>query len=239
MTYSGLLMLVASTAVAKALLSRDDRTWPLLVLPAVFAALALTLTRSAWVGACVAVGLLLTFKDFRLVALLPLAAAAVFTFAPGGINSRVQSFFDLHDPTTRDRVAMLKTGVRIVQDRPLTGVGPDVVKLVYPRYRDSLAVKPLNPHLHNVPVQIAAERGLPALGAWIAFVVVLVRELWRRLRRSASPLLPAAALAAVAGMLTAGMFEYNFGDSEFLMLFLVLVTLPFAADRAEDSAPSA
>ena len=40
---------------------------------------------------------------------------------------------------------------------------------------------------------------------------------------------PAAALAATAAMLAAGLFEYNFGDSEFLMLFLVLVTLPFAA----------
>ena len=29
------------------------------------------------------------------------------------------------------------------------------------------------------------------------------------------------------------MFEYNFGDSEFLMLFLVLVTLPFAAARTD------
>jgi hypothetical protein len=28
------------------------------------------------------------------------------------------------------------------------------------------------------------------------------------------------------------MFEYNFGDSEFLMLFLILVTLPFAAARS-------
>ena len=32
-------------------------------------------------------------------------------------------------------------------------------------------------------------------------------------------------------MLAAGLFEYNFGDSEFLMLFLILVTLPFAAAR--------
>jgi hypothetical protein len=32
-------------------------------------------------------------------------------------------------------------------------------------------------------------------------------------------------------MIAAGMFEYNFGDSEFLMLFLVLVTLPYAAAR--------
>ena len=38
-------------------------------------------------------------------------------------------------------------------------------------------------------------------------------------------------LASVAAMLTAGLFEYNFGDSEFLMLFLVLITLPYAADR--------
>jgi hypothetical protein len=39
-------------------------------------------------------------------------------------------------------------------------------------------------------------------------------------------------------MLTAGMFEYNFGDSEFLMLFLLLITLPYAADRVPASAPA-
>jgi hypothetical protein len=33
-------------------------------------------------------------------------------------------------------------------------------------------------------------------------------------------------------MLGAGMFEYNFGDSEFLMLFLGLITLPYAAAAA-------
>ena len=38
-------------------------------------------------------------------------------------------------------------------------------------------------------------------------------------------------------MLAAGLFEYNFGDSEFLMLFLVLVTLPYAAERAPATPP--
>jgi hypothetical protein len=46
--------------------------------------------------------------------------------------------------------------------------------------------------------------------------------------------LAAAALAAMAAMLGAGMFEYNFGDSEFLMLLLILITLPFAAARPVD-----
>ena len=75
---------------------------------------------------------------------------------------------------------------------------------------------------------IAAERGLPALAIWIAFIAVLARDLWR-LFRSAQQRVPVA--AALAAMLAAGLFEYNFGDSEFLMLFLLLVTLPFAAAR--------
>jgi len=50
------------------------------------------------------------------------------------------------------------------------------------------------------------------------------------------PALAAAALAALIAMVAAGQFEYNFGDSEFLMLFLILVTLPFASNRAEASA---
>jgi hypothetical protein len=44
-----------------------------------------------------------------------------------------------------------------------------------------------------------------------------------------------AALASVVAMVMAGMFEYNFGDSEFLMLFLLLVVLPYAVDREASS----
>ena len=151
--------------------------------------------------------------------------------APAAITSRVYSTFDMNDPTNRDRVAMLEAGRAIVRDHPLTGVGPDMVRLVYPRYRVPWAVEPTNAHLHNVPVQIAAERGLPALAAWVWFIVAVWRGLWRSLPRTRTPALAAAGLASVAAMLAAGLFEYNFGDSEFLMLFLVFVTLPLAADR--------
>jgi hypothetical protein len=42
-------------------------------------------------------------------------------------------------------------------------------------------------------------------------------------------------LAAVVSMLGAGMFEYNFGDSEFLMLFLVLITMPYAVAKRREA----
>lgn len=233
MTYSGLLVLVLSAAVARLLFDSRDRVWPAMVLPALLAALALSFTRSAWVGACVAIAALFAIRDLRLVPVIPVIAAVFFAAAPSPISARFYSIFDLHDPTNRDRVAMLREGASMVRAHPLTGVGPNMVERVYAQYRDPLAVEKVNPHLHNVPVQIAAERGLPALGLWIWFVVVAGSDLVRLLRRSRHPALPAAGIAALAGMLGAGFFEYNFGDSEFLMLLLVLVTLPFAAERTD------
>jgi O-antigen ligase len=231
MTYSGLLMLVIGIAMARLVFGTRERTWPALVMPALVVALALTFTRSAWVGACVAAGLLFVLKDFRLTALLPVVVGLMFAVAPDGITNRMMSMFDLRDPTNRDRLAMIRTGTAIIADYPLTGVGPDMVQRVYSEYRDPNAVQASNPHLHNVPLHIAAERGVPAALAWIVFIGVLAVELFRRMRADGDRVPAAAALAAVAAMLAAGLFEYNFGDSEFLMLFLLLATAPFAAAR--------
>jgi len=238
MTYSGLIMLVACVAAARVMFTPQDRLWAALIMPAVLVALALTFSRNAWVGACAGISLLFVLRDFRLVALVPVVAAIFVIFAPVQLSNRFYSTFSLTDPTNADRLAMIRSGIRIIKDDPLTGVGPDMVIQVYPHYRDAAAVTQRAPHLHNVPLQIAAERGLPALAAWVWFIVVLVRDLWRKTRTSPLRSLPTAALSAVVAMLAAGMFEYNFGDSEFLMIFLLLVTLPYAADYAPAGAPA-
>ena len=239
MTYSGLLMLVICAAAARLIFGRQGRTWPALVMPALVVALALTLGRSAWIGASVAIALLLALKDLRLTILLPLFVAVLFAVAPGTVTKRVMSIFDVQEPTNQDRLAMIEMGARMVNDHPLTGVGPNMIPRVYAQYRPDYAINPTNPHLHNVPLQIAAERGLPALAVWLWFVASLVVAQFRTFRRQRDKVPAAAALAAVFAMLGAGLFEYNFGDSEFLMLFLVLVTLPFAAARGEDDSVAA
>jgi len=253
MTYSGILMLVICIAAGRLVFGSRDRIWPALVMPALVVALSLTFTRNAWIGACAAVGLLFILKDFRLTALLPVIIAGLFVLAPQGVMSRLTSTFDAQDPANQDRFAMIEMGALMIRDHPLTGVGPNMVPRVYDQYRPEYAVNQTNPHLHNVPLQIAAERGLPALAVWLAFVALVVRASFRLFRRNgegqrataamegAAPpgqvrVLAAAALASLAAMLAAGLFEYNFGDSEFLMLLLVLITLPFAAARPVDAA---
>src|SRR5258705_877695 len=152
MTYSGLLMLVICAAAARLIFGRRGRVWPALVMPALVVALALTLGRSAWIGASVAIALLLALKDVRLTVVLPVFIAILFAVAPGTVTRRVMSIFDAQEPTNQDRLAMIEIGARIVHDHPLTGVGPNIIPRVYAQYRPDYAVNPINPHLHNVPL---------------------------------------------------------------------------------------
>ena len=212
------------------------RIWPALVIPALSVVLALTLSRNAWMGACAAVALLLMMRDLRLAATLPLIAALFFATAPATVVQRFYSSFDLADLTISDRFAMQRAGTQIVRSHPVFGVGPNMIERIYPEYRDADAVEATVSHLHNVPLQIAAERGLPALAVWVWFVGAVIygtTGLFRAAPRE-GPLrfAAAAALASTVAMVVAGMTEHNFGDSEFQILFMVLITLPFAVAHA-------
>ena len=229
MTYSGVIMLVLGAAMARLLFFPAQRVWPGVAIPALVVALAMTLTRNAYIGAAVAAVALLAVRNVKLLLVIPIAAGVFIAAAPQGIRDRVASVTDVQDASNRDRIQMLQMGVDIVRDYPVFGVGPNMIGEVYDDYLRPDPVHTYNPHLHNVPMQIAAERGLPALGFWLAFVGVALWDLLRQLRQGPARATAGAGVAAVVAMLAAGMFEYNFGDSEFLMLFLCLVTLPFAA----------
>ena len=233
MTFSGFMMLGICSVLARLVFGARDRVWPALVLPAIIVALFLTLGRGAWVGTSIAVAVIFGLKNFRLMAAIPVVVAVAFALAPDTVTRRMTSVFDLKDPSNRDRVAMLKTGMAMTRSHPLTGVGPNMIEKVYVQYRAPGAVQQVNQHLHNVPMQIAAERGIPALGVFIWFVIRLGGSLLTMFRSGDNRELAATGLASLVAMLAAGMFEYNFGDSEFQMLFLVLITLPFAAMRPD------
>jgi O-antigen ligase len=210
--------------------------WPAVAVPALIVALVASESRNAWIGALVAISVMLVLKNWKLLFAVPVVIGVLAVLAPEVARDRARSIFDPTDPTNRDRVAMLKSGKAMIEDHPLVGVGPNMVPKEYlAKYKTPDAVDPADKpndtrsHLHNVPVQLAAERGLPALAAWLWFMVVAGRDLFRLARRSVAPALPMAGLAAVIALFVAGLFEHNFGDSEVLFLFLGLISLPFAA----------
>ena len=234
MTYSGLLMGVSILAFAQLLYRGRYRGFLIVSLIIINLALVLSLTRSAWIGAIVAALVLTVLRDKRLLLLVPVLAVAFALAVPREVERRVGSFLR-PDTSGLDRVYMLEAGMSMVGHHPWLGVGPDMVAEVYPIYVARDAPHRENPHLHNNLMQIAAERGLPCVAAWLWLLVLVLVAAIRSFRRAvgdpSARALAAGALGVGVSGFVAGMFEYNFGDSEFQMLFLFSMAIPWILDK--------
>jgi len=197
-------------------------------------ALTLTLTRSAWIGIVAAVSTVLILYRPISVLILPIAVGLFFILSPDIVQKRVISIFGLKSYSNQQRIEYLKAGWEIIKEYPLFGTGPDTVDLVFqnPKYRLTADAKK-NVHLHNNIVQICAERGVFALTAWLMFMMTAFVSLVRMLKNRDPALfsLAAGTTAALLALALAGLFEYNFGDSEITTLFLYLTTVPFTMKR--------
>ncbi len=240
MTFSGLLMGVGVLAFAELLFGRRRRVFLVASLVMILVALALSLTRSAWFGVLVGFSLVCFLRERRLLIGMPILLIGAMLLVPSDVEKRVRSLVR-PDRSSRDRMYMLKSGLQMTAHHPWFGVGPNMVQSVYPVYRLEGAPQLQNIHVHNNVIQIAAERGLPCLAAWVWLMVVGITVSIKSYRaatpggrappENSARGLAAGALALMVAGLTAGLFEYNFGDSEFLMLFLFSMAIPLVLER--------
>ncbi|HEY4229706.1 MAG TPA: O-antigen ligase family protein [Thermoanaerobaculia bacterium] len=231
MTFSGIAMAAACLLLGFAL--EGPGRWRLVGLLGALplAAVLLTFTRNAYVGLVAALLVYLVVRRPRGLLLLAPALLAVFLLAPPEIRGRIRSIADLSDSTNRDRIAMVRAGSRIVTQYPIFGLGPDMISRYYPLYRDDDALHWRVPHLHNNVIQIAAANGLFAAASYVALVALFLSRavvLLRRERRPERAAIWSAVLLAGTALTVAGLFEYNFGDTEVEMAALLIFAVPFA-----------
>ena len=233
MTQAGLLLLFGSLALGMVFFGRGKiRILWGAGLGLAAAALVMTLTRSGWIGLAVGLCLILLLWKPKTLILVPVLAGLVFVVSPQTVKKRALSIFSLRGTSNRERVQYFNAGIKIIGDFPLFGTGPDTVDMVFqnPKYGLGESAK-RNVHLHNNFLQIAAERGIAALAAWSVFIVWAFVQLLKLVTNKANPKssphpLAAGGLAALAAFVVAGLFEYNFGDSEVVTLLLLILTLP-------------
>ena len=189
-----------------------------------------------------AAGLLLLLIFGRRRFLLVGAAGAVLCllslFPHQTVLDRMSSITDLSDAANYDRLCMVYAGWNMISERPLLGHGPRMVEELYPIYRHPTAPRHSVPHLHNSYLQLAAERGLPALLAMIVLIGVGLRRAWRDYRREGGrggrrADLYVGIFCSLTGFIVAGLFEDNWNDTEVQRIVLFLLASTFCLEAGD------
>jgi putative inorganic carbon (hco3(-)) transporter len=236
MTFGGELMIVLLMLGALLLFAFDTkvRIFAGVILPILGLALVLGLTRGIFLAG-VPAGILYLLWNWRRwsIALVPLVGLTAFWISPPHIKERVLSVVQPHgmDDSNERRVILTRTGIAMIRAHPWLGLGPEQVGPQFADFVPSDIPRPLPKgwygHLHNVYLQYAAERGIPALGVMLWLLFKILTDLHGAAKQPRfKPVAWAlyGAVAAEIGVLAEGFFEYNLGDSEVLTMFLVVVT---------------
>lgn len=235
MTFAGVLM-VCLLFVAARLAHRPREAgawgWRWAALAVMAAALVMSLTRSAWVGLLLSLLVLLALRAPRYLAAVPAAGLALILLAPVPVVERMTSVFDPRGVSNYDRLCMAEAGLLMISERPLFGIGPEMVRHRYPIYHHPSAPRRSTPHLHNAFLQIAAENGLPALAAYLWLMGATAILAYRRFRaeggwRGRRADLYVGVVLVLLGFNLAGLFEDNWADTEVQRLVLFALAVPY------------
>lgn len=243
MTFSGQELFILLLAAAWLLFApRSKRQFWFWFAAALIVGIALLLsdTRSVWIASVVAGAYLLWSWNRWSVAALPVVLALAMLVGP--VRERAISIVNPHGETDSNshRIVCWRTGWQMIKAHPLFGVGPEEIgnRAIFDSYVPADIPKPLPEgwygHLHDIYIQYAAERGVPAA---IILTAGLVMALWdfRRAKNQLPPgrsdrrFLLEAATACLIGTMVSGIAEMNLGDTEVLTMFLAIMCLGYLA----------
>ena len=233
------------------------RVWTLGAMGLVVLALGATLSRGAWLGTLLALGLMTAlwnlhtrrFLGAAIVCLAILTSATAAGLAPRTVADRLNVLtenFVIFDARTVDitpqnfslveRMAHWQAAWAMAMDHPLIGVGPGNYEFYYAHYYIAGWPAALG-HAHNIYLNTFAEEGILGLGALLLFLATVFRRAVLGFRR----LPPAAAqqralLLASLGAMTAfsihNMFDNMFVHGIGIQLGLILGLVEAGASAA-------
>jgi hypothetical protein len=244
-TYSEVLQLIASLAVGLFIALRRKRSWQgALLLAAILgqsAALLLTVTRASWLALLISTAVIVLAGASRRTVLI--AAAGALILIPSALfvlqQKRNVSFFDKNDGSITYRETVWREGFALLTSKPrhlLVGIGMNSIKRHWPEWGFFDHGRLPIGHMHSTPLQLALERGVPALIAWLVLMFVYGRMLYRRLRsKSLENWIERGtvlgALGGLVGFISSGIVHYNWGDSEVVMVFYIIMGFSLVIER--------
>ncbi|HEU5237810.1 MAG TPA: O-antigen ligase family protein [Pyrinomonadaceae bacterium] len=248
-TYAESLQLIGSLTLGLfvALPRKRNRNGLLigLALAGICGALLLSVTRASWLSFLFS-ALLIAALGLRRRALIVIGLCLI-PIILGGLfllqQKRQVGFFDKKDDSIAWRQKIWREGFQLLTSSPrhlVVGIGMDSIKARWREWGLFEGGKLPMGHMHSDYLQIALERGVPALIAWLILMGTYGWTLWRA--RGQVPNenwiergIVLGALGGLLGFMTSGVVHYNWGDSEVVMILYLIMGLSLVVLRISAS----
>jgi O-antigen ligase len=230
MTFAGVFML--ATVVFGWIFTEPGRyrRFFAFMLPISMAALVVSITRSAWIGMAVAIPFIVYGRKraWLWLTVWMIVAAAVVYHTPRMIGRLPSVTTVTENPREAVGVRSLLWQHAYDQFRaaPLFGKGFGTYgPTIKERYPAEIILP--KPHAHNNFLQFMAESGAVGLLGFLVMAGWIVRRHWQCRHFSYRSI----GLGTGAAFLAAGLFEYNFGDTEVLINLMVWTAMVWAVSH--------
>jgi hypothetical protein len=244
-TYAESLQLIGSLTLGLFVAFPRKRNWTAVILAmavvGICGALLLSVTRASWLSfllsAILIAALGLSRRALILIAAcaIPLVLAGLFVLH----QKRNVGFFDRKDDSIAWRQKIWHEGFHLLVSNPrhlAVGVGMDSIKSHWREWDLFEGGKLPMGHMHSDYLQLALERGVPTLISWLVLLGTYGWMLWRALRQVSKDDwiergIVLGGLGGLLGFMTSGVVHYNWGDSEVVMIFYLIMGLSLVVER--------
>ncbi|MFB0527077.1 MAG: O-antigen ligase family protein, partial [bacterium] len=216
--------------------TRREKHWLQLSSLIILTAIIFTYGRAVWVGLIGGLMFMAILGSKRLllfiIAGIIIYSIFVIIFSSSQFAQRVVGTLKSKRPLA-DRTEFWEGSLRIIRDYPITGVGWEGFRVVYPEYKPAEG-RQLACHAHNNFVDVAVDSGLLGLGIFIWLLVTVYKvgfHIFKELEDGYFKGIAWGFLGSFTAFLIAGLTQYNFGDSEVVMLFYFLLGMVMVIPR--------
>jgi O-antigen ligase len=226
-----ILLLIIPLIASRARFILNKLTLILLSLP-LFATYYLTNARNAILGLIAGLIVFGILKNKYFLAGMAVIVVSFLVFAPLSAKERVMSIVDLDHPSNHTRIVIWETGVKMIKDHPVIGIGDVDIMDAYEKYK-----KPEfhgeGSHMHNNIIHIVLTTGLLGLAVWLWLMIyIFIKQIKIYFRTKQDEFLNLMAVVSICSMIgfqVSGLTEWNFGDAEFAAPLWFMLALGFVA----------
>jgi len=242
LTFGNYILLVLPMVIGLSSYSKKGREkrWLQFSSLIILTAIVFSYGRGVWLGLIGGLIFMAILRSKRLLLFvltgIILCSTVLFILPSSKFSERIMETIKSTRPVG-DRIYFLEGGLKIIRDYPITGVGWEGFRKVYPRYRP-VEARESGCNAHNNFIDVTVDGGLLGLGMFLWLLVTIYKvgfHIFKELEEGYFKGIAWGFLGSFTAFLIAGLSQYNFGDSEVVMLFYFLLGMVMVIPRIREA----